>query len=100
MGNKKQKLSKVKKNRGNVSSLLNWQTHRIQKTDNTDSLTIPIEGQNNEYVEQSSIELINTDDIEIGCNILSPSTSNINHNILDSKYKLLVTNTNENKQVQ
>jgi len=32
MGNKKQKLSKVKKNRGNVSSLLNWQTHRIQKT--------------------------------------------------------------------
>jgi hypothetical protein len=89
-------------------------------------LTIPIEGQNNEYVEQSSIELfvtyfiyffyiytfwatntiffllfrINTDDIEIGCNILSPSTSNINHNILDSKYKLLVTNTNENKQVQ
>lgn len=32
MGNKKQKLSKVKKNRGNVSSLLNWQTHSIQKT--------------------------------------------------------------------
>lgn len=32
MGNKKQKLSKVKKNRGNVSSLLNWQTYRIQKT--------------------------------------------------------------------
>jgi hypothetical protein len=32
MGNKKQKLSKVKKNRGNVSSLLNWQTHCIQKT--------------------------------------------------------------------
>jgi hypothetical protein len=32
MGNKKQKLSKVKKNKGNVSSLLNWQTYRIQKT--------------------------------------------------------------------
>ncbi|KAE9524525.1 hypothetical protein AGLY_015113 [Aphis glycines] len=90
MGNKKQKLSKVKKNRGNISSLLNWQTHRQQKTDKTESLTIPIEDQNNE---------INTDDVEMGCNILSPSTSNINHNILDSKYKLLVTNTNENKQV-
>lgn len=87
-------------------------------------MTIPIENQNNEYVEQSSIELfviyfffahlhvlgywfnffslfrINTDDVKMGCNILSPSTSNINHNILDSKYKLLVTNTNENKQVQ
>lgn len=91
-------------------------------------MTIPIEGQNNEYVEQSSIELfvinficfvhlhvlafwatdtiffslfrINTDDVEMGFNILSPSTSNINHNILHSKYKLLVTNTNENKQVQ
>jgi len=88
-------------------------------------LTIPIEGQNNEYVEQSSIELfvinfiffvhllvlatdtiffslfrINTDDVEMGFNILSPSTSNINNNILHSKYKLLVTNTNENKQVQ
>jgi hypothetical protein len=32
MGNKKQKLSKVKKNRGNVLSFLNWQTHPIQKT--------------------------------------------------------------------
>lgn len=35
------------------------------------------------------------DDAEMGCSILSPSTS---HNVLDLNYKLLVENTNENKQ--
>jgi len=88
-------------------------------------LTIPDEGQNNDDFQQSSIQLfviyflfyfsfyihtfwtidsivlllfrIKIDDAEMGCSILSPS---ISHNILDSKYKLLVENTNENEQVE
>lgn len=88
-------------------------------------MTIPDEGQNNDDFLQRSIQLIiiyflfyfsfyihtfwtidsivlllfriKIDDAEMGCSILSPSTS---HNVLDSKYKLLVENANENKQVE
>jgi len=32
MKTKKSRLSRVRKNRGNSSSLVNWQLHRIKKT--------------------------------------------------------------------
>ncbi|KAL5236459.1 hypothetical protein ACI65C_003869 [Semiaphis heraclei] len=95
MGNKKSRLLRLKKNRGNVSSIVNWQKYRLKNTENIDSLTITDEGQNNDVFQQSSIQLTKIDDAEMGCSILSPSTS---HNVLDLNYKLLVENTNENKQ--